>query len=207
MNAADHRWHSPAAERNQPAILAVLKAWLPARGLALEIASGSGQHASHFAAGLPGWVWQPTDPDPGALASIAVWAAEVGAGAGEVRSPLRLDVLNEPWALTLGAAPDLVFCANMIHIAPEATCAALMRGSAACLAPAGRLVMYGPFLGSATPDAPRNLAFDADLRARHPDWGVRALADVLAEAGRAGLHLAKRQDMPANNLMLAFERG
>ena len=194
-----NRLYSPAAERNKAPLLDVLARVLPARGLALEIAAGSGQHAAHFAAGLPGWTWQPTDAAAAAVASIAVRCAALA----NVRPPLRLDVLAPGWP---GApdAVDAVVCVNLLHISPWATCAALMRGAAARLAPDGALIVYGPFLVDGTPAAAGNLAFDADLKARNPDWGLRRLADVAAEAGACGLALHERVAMPANNLTLVW---
>jgi SAM-dependent methyltransferase len=208
MTAPIDRWHSPAADRNKQPILGVLQAWLPAHGTALEVACGTGQHACHFAAGLPGWAWWPTDPDPGALASAAAWAADLSAGSSlpRLKPPQQLDVTAEPWPLAEPAAPDLVFCANMIHIAPWAACIGLLRGTSTRLAPGGALVLYGPFLGAGETDAPGNLSFDADLRQRNPQWGVRSLGDVLAAAAGAGLRLADRATMPANNLMLLLRR-
>ena len=200
-NASD-RLYSPAAERNKAALLGVLARVLPARGLALEIAAGSGQHAVHFAAGLPGWTWQPTDADAAALASIAVHCA----GMANVRPPLRLDVSAPDWPGTPGTV-DAVVCVNLLHISPWATCAALMRGAAARLAPGGALIVYGPFLVDGRPTAAGNLAFDADLKARDPAWGLRRLADVAAEAGACGLTLHERVAMPANNLTLVWRAG
>jgi SAM-dependent methyltransferase len=205
MPTPEDRWHSPAADRNKQPILDALRRWLPAQGTALEVACGTGQHACHLAAGLPGWTWWPTDPDPGALASTAAWAAD--AALPGLQAPQRLDVTAEPWPLAEPPSPDMVFCANMLHIAPWAACVGLLRGAAARLAPAGALVLYGPFLGTGEADSMGNLAFDADLRQRHPAWGVRQLGDVQAEAARAGLQLADRAPMPANNLMLLFRRG
>jgi SAM-dependent methyltransferase len=205
MNPPEDRWHSPAADRNKQPILEVLRRWLPAQGTALEVACGTGQHACHLAAGLPGWTWWPTDPDPGALASAAAWAAD--AALPGLRRPQRLDATEQPWSLAEPAAPDLVFCANMIHIAPWSAALGLLRGAAQRLAPGGALVLYGPFLATGLPDAPGNLAFDADLRQRHPEWGVRRLGEVEAAAAGCSLQLADRAAMPANNLMLRFERG
>ena len=197
----DPRQHSPAAERNRDPILAELRRLLPERGVALEIASGTGQHAAHFATGLPGWTWQPSDPEPRALASIAAWCA----GSVNVRAPIALDVMGAEWPGAPQPA-DAVFCANMLHIAPWPTCAALMRGAARHLAPNGLLLLYGPYLVDGEPVAPGNAAFDADLRARNPGWGLRRLADVLAQAGAVGLHLHEWVQMPANNLLLVLER-
>ncbi|MCM2346520.1 MAG: class I SAM-dependent methyltransferase [Acidovorax soli] len=201
----DARAHSPAAERNSGPILAVLQALLPQQGAALEIASGTGQHAACFGAALPRWTWQPTDATPQGFASIAAWCAD----APNVRAPLLLNVLTDGWPGTgpVFAAPfDLIYCANMLHIAPWACCAGLMQGAARHLAPTGQLVTYGPYLEDGVPIAPGNLAFDASLRAQNPAWGIRALGDVARQAQHAGLHLAARHALPANNLLLVWQR-
>ncbi|MDP3821701.1 MAG: DUF938 domain-containing protein [Burkholderiales bacterium] len=200
--------HSPAADRNKQPILDVLRTILPARGTALEIASGTGQHAAFFAAAFPGWTWQPTDADTTALPAIAAWTAQ--SGATNVRPPLLLDVMAALWPSQ--GAPftepfDAIYCANMLHIAPWATCAALMQGCARHLAPHGVLVTYGPYLEDDVPTSPGNLSFDQSLRQRNPDWGIRRREDVAQEAQRAGLGLRQRHEMPANNLLLVFGRG
>ena len=192
---------SPAADRNKAPILEVLTRVLPGPAAVLEIASGSGQHAEHFAAARPDWDWQPTEADAAALAAIAARTAALA----NVRPPLMLDVLAPRWPEPLGRF-DAVYCANMLHIAEWTTCAALMRGAARHLMPGGALVLYGPYLVDGEPTAPGNVAFDADLRRRDPAWGVRRLADVSAEAERAGLAFEQRVDMPANNLVLVFRR-
>ncbi|MFO1199409.1 MAG: DUF938 domain-containing protein [Burkholderiaceae bacterium] len=202
MHTAAPRRHSPAADRNGPPILDQLRRLLPASGLMLEIASGTGQHAAFLAAGLPGWTWQPTDGDAESLASIRAWCA----GMARVREPLLLDVLDDPWPPELPREVDAVFCANMIHIAPWACTRALMRGAAGRLAPDGVLVTYGPYLEDDVPTAPGNVAFDAGLRARDPAWGVRRLSAVADEARGAGLRLRERAEMPANNLLLVWAR-
>jgi len=198
---------SAAADRNKQPILDVLRRVLPDRGTALEIASGTGQHAAWFAAGLPGWTWQPTEADASALPAIAAWAAE--AGLANVRAPLLLDVMAAQWPADgqpFAEPFDAIYCANMLHIAPWATCAALMQGAARYLAPAGMLITYGPYLQDDAPTAPSNLAFDRSLRERNPAWGIRRLEDVSQEAWRAGLRLHERCAMPANNLLLVFTR-
>jgi SAM-dependent methyltransferase len=199
---ADPRMNSAAAERNRAPILDVLRRVLPDRGRALEIACGTGQHAVHFAAALPRWDWQTTDPDPAAVASTAAWATE--AALPNLRPPLQLDVMAVAWPVE--GRFDAVFCANLLHISPGPTCAALMQGAARHLLPGGVLVVYGPFLVEGTPTAPGNLAFDDDLRARNPAWGLRRLDDVAAAAASAGLVLAEQVAMPANNLTLVFRR-
>jgi len=197
---------SSAAERNKQPILDVLRVVLPDRGTALEIASGTGQHVAWFAAALPDWTWQPTDADAGALPSIAAWVAQ--AGLANVRPPVQLDVMAPQWPASgppFAARFDAIYCANMLHISPWATCAALMRGCARHLAPGGVLVTYGPYLEDDVPTAPGNVAFDRSLRLQNPAWGIRRLEDVQAEARRSGLSLRERHAMPANNLLLVFD--
>lgn len=195
------RRYSPAAERNQAPILAELQRVLPERGLLLEIASGTGQHAAHCSAGLPGWQWLPTDVEASALPSIAAWCE----GLRNVLAPIRLDVRLPAWA-GVRAQVDAIYCANMIHIAPWACCVGLLEGAARHLSAAGLLVTYGPYLENEVPTAPGNLAFDADLRARDPEWGLRRREDVEREAARVGLVLRERVAMPANNLLLVWGR-
>ena len=194
---------SPAADRNKQPIFNMLREVLPERGRALEIASGTGQHVAWFSAGLPHWTWQPTDARPGALDSIAAYAEQQGLT--QVRPPLLLDVMAPHW-LPDDEKFDLIYCANMLHIAPWATCAALMRGSARHLAPAGVLITYGPYLEDEVQTSEGNLAFDQSLRAQDPAWGIRRREDVAQEAARAGLKLSSRHAMPANNLLLVWAR-
>ncbi len=195
---------SPAADRNKVPILEKLAALLPAQARVLEVASGSGQHAEHFARAQPLWHWQPTDADP----AMPVAIDERCAGLAHVAPALHLDVLAWPWpaALAAGGPYDAVYCANMIHIAPWACCGALMRGAVALLAPAGLLVVYGPFRVDGVPTSAGNEGFDADLRARNPAWGLRWLHDVQGQAEAHGLALERSFAMPANNLMLVFSR-
>jgi hypothetical protein len=213
----DTRLSSPAAERNRQPILEVLRRVLPASGRALEIASGSGQHVSWFARHLPAWTWQPTEFAAASLASIAAWSVldeddlaespTAAAGAGplaNVLPPLQLDVCAPAWPVT--GAFDAITCANMIHASPPQTLPGLMHGAGRHLAPAGLLVTYGPYILDDEPLVPSNVEFDAWLRTRDPSWGIRRLADVLAHARDAGLRLRERVAMPANNLMLVFER-
>ncbi len=192
---------SPAAERNAPPILSELERLLPARGLALELASGTGQHAAHFAAALPAWQWQPTEAEATALPAIAARCRHLP----NVRPTLRLDATANPWE---GMPPevDVVYSANLLHIAPWAVTSGLMRGAARHLKPQGLLLLYGPFIVEGVPTAPSNLAFDADLKRRDPAWGLRPLAAVLEEARHAGLRLRERLQLPANNLLLVLER-
>ena len=198
---------SSSADRNKQPILDVLRQLLPERGSALEIASGTGQHAAWFAAGLPGWTWQPSDADAAALPLITACTAQ--AGLTKVKAPLQLDVLAPQWpdpGRPFAEAFDAIYCANLLHIAPWATCAGLMRGAARHLAPDGVLLTYGPFFEEDVPTAPSNLAFHQSLRMRNAAWGLRRLQDVAGEAASAGLRLRARHPMPANNLLLVWER-
>lgn len=195
---------SPAADRNKQHILDILRQVLPATGRALEIASGTGQHVTWFAQHLPQWIWQPTDADAPALNSIDARIAQ--GQLANVRAPLLLDVLSPVWLPANTPSFDVVYCANMLHIAPWTTCAALMQGVSRHLAPSGLLITYGPYLEDEVPTSPGNLGFDRDLRLQNTAWGIRRREDVELEAAKTGLHLAQRFAMPANNLLLVWER-
>ena len=190
---------SPAAERNKGPILTVLSRVLPAHGLVLEIASGTGQHVVHFAEAMPHLTWQPSDPDPELRASIRAWIAQTGVS--NVQAPLDLDVCRQPWAVETA---DAMVCINMIHIAPWAATTALMAGAARLLPPTGVLVLYGPYRREGRHTAPSNEAFDRQLRASNPDWGVRDLEAVTEAAASHGLALQDVTTMPANNLCVVF---
>lgn len=198
---------SPAAERNKQPILELLRTVLPPRGRALEIASGTGQHLAWFASALPDWDWQPSDVVAAALPGIAAQTQQPRRA--NVRAPVRLDVCDAHWPAQGDAFAkpfDLVYCANMIHIAPWACCAGLMQGSARHLAADGHLVLYGPFFETGVVPAASNRAFDQNLRERDAAWGIRQLDDVVATAKQAGLRLLQRHAMPANNLLLVWGR-
>ena len=195
----DARLFAPAAARNRDPILAALRSLLPAAGLVLEVASGTGEHCAHLAAALPGLQFQPTDPQPESLASIDAWCD----GLPNVRPALALDAAGTDWPVAAAAA---VLCINMIHIAPWAAAQGLVRGAARLLPPGGPLMLYGPFFQHGQAPAPGNTAFDADLRARDPAWGVRQLEDVAALAAAAEFGPPHVTPMPANNLVVAFRR-
>ena len=191
----------PAAERNAGPILGVLRRVLPPRGLVLEVASGSGYHAAHFARALPELTWQPTDVDADGLASIAGWVED--AALPNLRAPLALDVTAATWPVEHA---DAIVCINMIHIAPWACALALLSGAARLLAPGAPLVTYGPYRFDGAFTAESNAAFDASLRARDPAWGVRDVADLSREAAARGLPLEETVPMPASNHTLVFRR-
>lgn len=197
----DARRFAPAVARNKAAITEVLARHLPASGLVLEIASGSGEHALHFAAHFPALRFQPTDPDAAALASIAAWQAE--AQLPNLPAPLALDVMADAWPVPKA---DAVLCINMIHIAPWEATAALIRGAARVLPRDGVLFLYGPFTQGGQHTAPSNAEFDASLRAQDARWGVRDLEAVAEIASAAGFAAPVREAMPANNLSVIFRR-
>ncbi len=200
-SASDARQSSPAAARNRGPILDVLKRVLPQKGLVFEVASGTGEHATHFARHLPDLTWQPSDPDADARASIAAWiAAEPLAN---IRAPLAFDVTSEPWPIERA---DAVLCINMIHISPWNATEALLRGAARILPPGGVLYLYGPYKRNGRHTAPSNAAFDEDLHRRNPGWGVRDLAEVEEAASACALRLSHTVEMPANNLSVVFTR-
>ncbi|NBB65429.1 DUF938 domain-containing protein [Pseudomonas sp. ODNR1LW] len=193
---------SPAAQRNAGAILAVLKAHLPARGRVLEVAAGSGEHARAFASALPGLDWTPSDPSPEARASIEAWRRD---GPANLGAPLRVDAESpRTWP---GAEFDVLYCANMVHISPWAATEGLMEMAGRLLRrPGGLLALYGPYREADTPLAESNAAFDESLKTRNPAWGLRDRETVEALAGSHGLAAVRRVQMPANNLMLLFRR-
>lgn len=197
----DERLHYPATARNRDAILDVLRGVLPPAGLVLEIASGSGEHAVHFARAFPNLNFQPSDPQPEAVRSIKAWIE--GSGAANIRPPLTLDVTAPDWTLVLNAA-DAMLCINMTHIAPWTATEGLMQGAARVLRPGAPLYLYGPYRRAEVTTAPSNEAFDADLKARNPQWGLRDLADVAALARAAGFAGPEVTEMPANNLSVVF---
>lgn len=211
------RLDAPATQRNREPILAILQRWLTAAApttttdvgepppnppiRVLEIASGTGQHAIHFARALPGLRWQPSDPDPSHLASIEAWREE--SGLANVAVPIRLDVRDAEWPVD---RVDAIFNANMIHIAPWSAAEGLFAGACRVLGESGLLFVYGPFHVGGRPTAESNAAFDADLRRRNPDWGIRDRDDVVALARTRQLVLIEVDEMPANNQLLVFQK-
>lgn len=194
--------HAPATARNRGPILDVLRPRLPADGLVLEVASGSGEHAVHFAANLPQLVFQPSDPDEDALASIDAWAAT--SALANIRPAVALDATAPSWWPVQQA--DAVLCCNMIHIAPWSAAVGLVSGAARVLPDHGLLYLYGPYRRGGGHTAPSNEAFDRDLRRRNPDWGIRDLEAVTELAEAHGFASPEVIDMPANNLSVIFRR-
>jgi len=192
---------SPSAERNREPIAAVLADWLPERGLVLEVASGTGEHAVYFARRFADLDWQPSDPDPAALTSIEAWRAD--SGLANLREPVILDATAATWPVT---SAEAVLNINMVHISPWAAALGLLDGAARVLPAGGPLILYGPWIVHGIPTAPSNLAFDADLERRNSAWGLRKVEDFALEAEKRGLLLDDQRAMPANNRMLRFIR-
>ena len=199
--SSDPRQYRPHVARNRDPILDVLKRVLPQRGLVLEIASGSGEHAAYFAQNLPQLIFQPSDPDATALASAAAHSDD--AALPNLLTPVRLDVTAAAWPVERA---DAIICCNMIHIAPWAACEGLIAGAARVLAPGGILYLYGPYKIGGAHTAPSNQEFDAYLRNQNPAWGIRDLDEVTALAGRHNFKLVETVAMPANNSSVIFSR-
>jgi len=198
---AGARRSAPAALRNREPIAEVLREWLPRSGLVLEIASGSGEHVVYFAERFPALEWQPSDVHPDALASIASWRDE--ASLPNLRPPLVLNAGSVDWPLDHA---DAIVSINMVHISPWTSALGLLEGAMRLLGPGAPLIMYGPWIQADVPTARSNLEFDADLKRRDPDWGLRTVEAFVSEAEKRGLPLKSTRSMPANNLMLLLRR-
>lgn len=201
MPTRDPKISSPAALRNREPIFEILREVLPKEGTVLEIASGSGEHVTHYAALLRSLIWQPSDPSPEARASIAARIKE--AKLPNLLSPLDIDVSTDIWPLEKA---DAMLAINMVHISPWAATEGLLKGASRLLDTGGVLVLYGPYRQKGRPFAKSNAAFDASLKSRDPAWGIRQLERVAEQAEQSGLTLSSVTDMPANNLCVVFIR-
>lgn len=191
---------APAALRNVGPIGDVLAEWLPANGIVLELASGTGEHGLAFARRFPEIRWQPSDASEEALASITAWRGE---GPANLLPPLRIDAGASGWSI---GEVDAMIAINVVHISPWATALGLLDGATRLLGPGAPLILYGPWIEENVATVPSNQVFDMDLRARDPEWGLRNLSEFSREAEARGLELADRRTMPSNNIMLRFER-
>jgi SAM-dependent methyltransferase len=206
----DGRLDASAFHRNHQPIWQVLQRFLLGQaGDVVEVGSGTGQHVVYFAGQTPDVIWWPSDLNAQHLKSIEAWRAH--SGLANVRPPLRIDLSDPAWcpAMHDGSGPGpllALFCANVIHIAPWRVAEGLFEGAGRYLAPGGRLFLYGPFKRDGKHSAISNAVFDTSLREKDPEWGVRDVADVQKLAADAGLSLAETAAMPANNLILVFER-
>ena len=196
-------YSSPAAQRNREPIANVLRDVLPDTGKVLEIASGSGEHALYFAQVFPQILWQPSDHDDAAVASIESWAAQ--SDLPNLLAPVKIDAARtDTWPEFDGVSA--ILCINMVHISPWSATEGLMRGAAARLGPYEPLILYGPYLRDGVATAPSNLAFDADLKRRNPQWGVRSLGAVESLAAECGFARDRIVEMPSNNLTVIFRK-
>lgn len=198
---SDQRRSAPHVARNAGPIADVLREVLPPRGLVLEVASGTGEHVLHFARSFPQLLFQPSDPEPASLRSIEAW--RTAEGLFNLLPPVALDARAAAWPLEHA---DAVLCINMVHISPWAATVGLMRGAGRLLPAGAPLYVYGAYRRAGVETAPSNEAFDESLRSRNPEWGVRALEDVVGEAESSGLALERVVEMPANNLSVVFRR-
>lgn len=198
---SDERRSAPHVARNAEPIADVLRGILPDRGLVLEVGSGTGEHALHFARAFPHLLWQPTDCDPVALRSVDAWRG--AEGLPNLLAPMPLDVTAAEWPIVHA---DAILCINMIHVSPWSATEGLMSGAGRLLARGAPLYLYGAYRQQGVPTAPSNEAFDRSLRSRNPQWGVRQIEDVVAEAGQHGLAQERIVPMPANNLSVVFRR-
>ncbi|MBS0245691.1 MAG: DUF938 domain-containing protein [Proteobacteria bacterium] len=202
---ADGRLDAPAFHRNAEPIWNAIGDFLAtATGSVLEIGSGTGQHIVTYAARCPHLTFWPSDIMESHRASIEVYRRE--SGLTNVRPPIGIDLMNE-WYWHDEIPLDAILCFNVIHIAPWTVAQNLLRGAGRHLKSGGHLLMYGPYKRAGAHTAPSNEAFDTSLRQRNPEWGVRDLESVADVAAQNGLRLVKTVEMPANNLVLAFERG
>lgn len=204
FSAAMAKRNAPSAERNKAPILRVLERVLPSSGgLLLEVSSGTGQHAAHFAAALPKWSFQPTEFDKDSLPGIDAWTQPLS----NVNRAVYLDVSAPQWSdIYPPSAFDAMFNANMIHISPWNTTLGIMCGAQRLLKPRGILVMYGPYIVDGKATAESNLRFDESLKRRNSSWGIRKLGEVLKVAEQNGLQLKEVVEMPANNLCVVYEK-
>lgn len=193
--------YAPSAARNIGPIGDILADWLPASGMVLEIASGTGEHGLAFARRFSGLTWQPTDVDEAACASIAAWQASEGSA--NFLPPLALDAASADWPVERA---DAVLSINMVHISPWSAALGLMAGAARILPAKAPLIFYGPYREANMALAPGNAAFDASLKARNPAWGLRDLDVMKAAAAEQGLAFHEKRVMPANNLMMQFRK-
>lgn len=201
MSEADNRHHAPATTRNRQSILDVLRPILPSRGTVLEVASGTGEHAVYFAQLLPNVIWQPSDPETTARASISAWIS--ASNARNVLPPLDLDAASENWPI---ARADAVICINMIHITPWEATLGLMRGAGRILGAGEPLYLYGPYQRQGRQLEPSNASFNESLRARDPRWGLRDLDQVKECAEEHGFACENVIEMPANNLSVVLRK-
>lgn len=192
---------APAAERNTGPIIDVLSEFMPESGLVVEVASGTGQHALAFARAFTGLSIQPTEVQAEGRQSIEAHREE--SGRENLLPALALDVTWREWPIE---AADVLIAINMVHISPWAATLGLLAGAQRILPNGGVLYLYGPYLVDGKPTTESNATFDASLRRRNPEWGIRDLQTVTETALEHGLTRVHVAPMPANNFSLVFKK-
>jgi len=204
----DGRLYSPSFERNFEPIREAFSSILRKGDVVLEIGSGTGQHITHLAAKFPDQHWIGSDYQDRHLASIRAWIAHLALP--NLGQPLTLDATG-PWSekpeLATPDRPSVIFCANVIHIAPWQVAEGIIGEAVRILKSGGRLIFYGPFRESGRDTGAGNAAFDRALRAENPAWGVRDLGDLTALAAAAGFGPPEIRPMPSNNRFVVFRLG
>lgn len=197
----DVKRHVPSADGNKGPILEVLERVLPERGLVLEIGSGSGQHIVHFARALPRIEWQPSDYDQVSVASVGAYRSE--ARLSNVRDPWLLEVRSRAWG---HGVVDGVLCIDLLHVTTWSCAEGLFDGARKHLCSGAPLVLHGQFRQSGGFRSSRAAEYDAMLRERNPDWGLRDLEAVAALGTARGLLVEQVIDMPRDSLCVVFRK-
>jgi len=199
------RLHAPATARNREVILEVLKSALPAPGTLFEVASGTGEHGVFMAPELPDHIWQPSDIDPGHIASINAWRSEMMVE--NMRLARRFDVLADSFTEPPHDKPLTgILAVNLIHIAPWVVAETLIEKSGKALPAGGLLYLYGPYKRGGEHISQSNADFDVSLKSRNESWGVRDMEAVIKLAEKAGFKAPEITPMPANNFSLVFRK-
>ncbi len=201
------RLNFPATLRNRDSIASILGNYIPDRGVILEIASGSGEHAVFFQRAYPSIIWQTSDPELLHRKSIISWISHHGL-VSKMPQPLDIDVEKRPWPITnnLRSLIKGIVCINMIHISPWSCTKALFEESKKYLDNNNFLMLYGPFFLNDKLTSQSNLDFDQSLRSKNPDWGIRYLERVNEIAFENGFVIENIKDMPANNLSVIYRK-
>mmetsp|Transcript_125375 Transcript_125375/g.244156 ORF Transcript_125375/g.244156 Transcript_125375/m.244156 type:complete len:216 (+) Transcript_125375:46-693(+) len=197
---------APAADRNKQPILEALQKLIPKSARVLEIGAGTGQHAAHFAQAEPSWTWIPSEPDPQSLESIEAYTS----GLNNVLQPVDIDVAAADWPGTAAACAggeqvDVIYSANVVHIAPWEVCQGLIRGAGELVKPGGCVIFYGPFYISGQSFG-NTAEFDQTLRSRNPTWGIRDVDDMVNFAKPFGFTLEECVNMPKDNFCVVLRR-
>ncbi|MEE9333216.1 MAG: DUF938 domain-containing protein [Granulosicoccaceae bacterium] len=196
----NHKPFAPSAEKNRHDILSVLKTELPPSSHVLELASGTGQHASHFAQAMPHLSWQPSDLSD-KIQGIQLWIDE--SGCDNIEAPLALDISNVPWP---ELRVDACYAANTLHIISWELMNAFFEGCASVLKPAGKLIVYGPYSFDGEHTAPSNQQFDLHLKSQDPKMGIRDMRELDRLACQHGFAAARLVEMLANNFVAVWEK-